>query len=115
MNLKEAFRYQNFLDRLLIENNGVLGSQANLLEVTRLHRRNKSNASAEDETETVEVPELIEPEVSLKFGLPVIGWVITLVAMRDCPLTKEEMVCVQKRIAEKKAAAQAAFFAEHLK
>ncbi len=53
--------------------------------------------------------------LSLKFGLPVIGWVITLVAMRDCPLTKEEMVCVQKRIAEKKAAAQAAFFAEHLK
>ena len=72
MNLKEAFRYQNFLDRLLIENNGVLGSQANLLEVTRLHRRNKSNASAEDETETVEVPELIEPEVSLKFGLQLI-------------------------------------------
>ena len=72
MNLKEAFRYQNFLDRLLIENNGVLGSQSNLLEVTRLHRRNKSNASAEDETETVEVPELIEPEVSLKFGLQLI-------------------------------------------
>ena len=44
--------------------------------------------------------------LSLKYGLPIIGWVITLVAMRDCPLTKEEMVCVQKRIAEKKAAAQ---------
>lgn len=53
--------------------------------------------------------------LSLKFGLPLIGWVITLVAMRDCPLTKEEMVCVQKRIAEKKDAAKAAFFAEHLK
>ncbi len=53
--------------------------------------------------------------LSLKFGLPLIGWVVTLVAMRDCPLTKEEMVCVQKRIAEKKDAAKAAFFAEHLK
>lgn len=40
--------------------------------------------------------------LSLKFGLPLIGWVITLVAMRECPLTKEEMVNVQKRIAEKR-------------
>lgn len=44
----------------------------------------------------------------LKYGLPLIGWVITLVAMRDCPLTKEEMIRVQKRIVEKKAAARAA-------
>lgn len=44
----------------------------------------------------------------LKFGLPIIGWIVTLVAMRSCPLTKEEMVRVQKRIAEKKAAARAA-------
>ena len=44
----------------------------------------------------------------LKFGLPIIGWIVTLVAMRSCPLTKEEMVHVQKRIAEKKAAAKAA-------
>lgn len=53
--------------------------------------------------------------LSLKFGLPIIGWIITLVAMRNCPLTKEEMVRVQKRIAEKKAAARAELFAEHMK
>lgn len=40
----------------------------------------------------------------LKFGLPIIGWIITLAAMKFCPLSKEEMVRVQKRIAEKKAA-----------
>ena len=51
----------------------------------------------------------------LKFGLPIIGWIITLAAMRSCPLTKEEMVNVQKRIAEKKAAAQAELVAEHTK
>ena len=51
----------------------------------------------------------------LKFGLPIIGWIVTLVAMRGCPLTKEEMVCVQKRIAEKKTAAQQALFEEHTK
>ena len=54
-------------------------------------------------------------EFAKKFGLPIIGWIITLVAMRDCPLTKEEMVHVQKRIAEKKAAARAELFAEQLK
>lgn len=42
--------------------------------------------------------------MGLKFGLPVIGWIITLVAMRFCPLDKQEMVNVQKRIAEKKEA-----------
>ena len=52
--------------------------------------------------------------LSLKFGLPLIGWVITLIAMRSCPLTKEEMVNVQKRIAEKKAAAQSEFYKEQL-
>ena len=52
--------------------------------------------------------------LSLKFGLPLIGWVITLVAMRECPLSKEEMVNVQKRIAEKKAAAQSEFYKEQL-
>ena len=52
--------------------------------------------------------------LTLKFGLPLIGWVITLIAMRDCPLTKEEMVNVQKRIAEKKAAAQSELYKEQL-
>ena len=37
------------------------------------------------------------------FGLPLIGWAITLIAMRNCKLTREEMVEVQKRIATKKA------------
>ena len=37
-----------------------------------------------------------------------------LIAMPGCPLTKEEMVNVQKRIAEKKAAAQSEFYKEQL-
>lgn len=37
------------------------------------------------------------------FGLPLIGWAITLIAMKNCKLTREEMVEVQKRIATKKA------------
>ncbi|MCM1143874.1 MAG: MFS transporter [Blautia sp.] len=44
--------------------------------------------------------------MALMYGLPLIGWVITLIAMRFCALSKEEMIEVQKRIADKKAAAQ---------
>lgn len=40
------------------------------------------------------------------FGLPIIGWICTLIAMKFCHLTKTDMVEVQKRIAAKKAAAQ---------
>ena len=44
--------------------------------------------------------------MALMYGFPIIGWIITLIAMRFCPLSKEDMVEVQKRIAEKKAIAQ---------
>ncbi len=43
----------------------------------------------------------------LMYVLPIIGWVITLIAMKPCKLDKEEMVQVQKRIAAKKEQAQA--------
>lgn len=43
--------------------------------------------------------------MALMYGFPLIGWVITLIAMRTCNLEKEDMAEVQKRIAEKKAAA----------
>ncbi len=46
--------------------------------------------------------------MAVKFGLPILGWIVTLVSMHFCPLTREEMVNVQKRISEKKAALQAA-------
>ena len=41
----------------------------------------------------------------LYYGLPIICWLITQVAMKFYKLTKEEMVEVQKRISEKKEAA----------
>ena len=45
--------------------------------------------------------------MALSYGLPVIGWIITLIAMKRCTLDKAAMVEVQKRIADKKAAALA--------
>lgn len=51
----------------------------------------------------------------LYFGLPILGWVVSLIAMRFCDLDKAKMVEVQKAIAEKKAAAKAQVIAEHMK
>ena len=48
----------------------------------------------------------------LKYGLAILGWICTLIAMRSCKLDKAEMVEVQKRIAEKKAEAKAELTAE---
>lgn len=42
--------------------------------------------------------------LAVMFGLPILGWIVSLIAMKGCKLTKEEMVNVQKRIAEKKKA-----------
>lgn len=42
----------------------------------------------------------------LRYGLAILGWIVTLIAMRMCRLNKEEMVNVQKRIEDKKAVAQ---------
>ena len=42
--------------------------------------------------------------MSLYFGLPLIGWVCTLCAMRKTPLSKEKMEEVQKSIHVKKQA-----------
>ena len=50
----------------------------------------------------------------LRYGLAVIGFICTLLAMRGCKLGKVEMAEVQKRIAEKKEAAQAELFDKEL-
>lgn len=42
--------------------------------------------------------------IGIKYMLPMVGWVCTLIAMSRCNMDKAEMVNVQKRIAEKKAA-----------
>lgn len=44
--------------------------------------------------------------IAISFGLPIIGWIITLIAMRGCKLDKEEMIAVQKRIESKKTELQ---------
>ncbi|MDE7016810.1 MAG: MFS transporter [Lachnospiraceae bacterium] len=50
----------------------------------------------------------------VKYGMPIVGWICTLVAMKFCKLDKEEMVNVQRRIAKKKEEARHAVIMEHM-
>lgn len=50
----------------------------------------------------------------LRYGLAILGFVCTLIAMRRCSLDKAEMANVQERIAEKKAEARHSFIQKEL-
>ena len=63
MNLKEAFRYQNLLERLMNEATTALSTQANLLKVTKLHLRSKVKPEAQDETEEADETDLMDPDL----------------------------------------------------
>lgn len=53
--------------------------------------------------------------MAVKFGMPIVGWLCTLIAMRFCKLNKEEMINVQKRIADKKEKARHEVIMQHMK
>ena len=50
MNLKEAFRYQNKLQRLMEEAGNILGRDSNVTKVENTTLRHKVNPDVEDET-----------------------------------------------------------------
>ena len=56
MNLKEAFRYQNKLQRLMDEAGAILDRDQNVTKVENTALRHKVDRDAEDET-TLELPE----------------------------------------------------------
>lgn len=56
MNLKEAFRYQNKIQRLMDEAQGILNRDRNVTKVENTVLRHKVNPEAEDET-TLEIPD----------------------------------------------------------
>lgn len=51
-------------------------------------------------------PQILWLTMFITFGLPILGWICTLIAMKFCKLGKEEMIAVQKRIENKKNAAK---------
>ena len=56
MNLKEAFRYQNKIQRLMDDAHSILSRDRNITKVENTHLRHKVMAEVEDET-TVDTPD----------------------------------------------------------
>lgn len=54
MNLKESFRYQNFLDTMMRAASASIQQRDHCLKITKTHLRNKANPEASDVTETIE-------------------------------------------------------------
>lgn len=54
MNLKESFRYQNFLDTMMRAASASIQQRDHCLKVTKTHLRSKANPDAGDVTESVE-------------------------------------------------------------
>lgn len=66
MNLKESFRYQNFLDKLMRAASDSIQSRDHCLKVTRLHHHKQVNAEADDVEETKEVDDFFPNDDVIK-------------------------------------------------
>ena len=67
MNLKESFRYQNFLEGLMTDASYSLRNRDHCLVTTKTHFRKKANPDAEDITETVEVGDFYHNDAVVRF------------------------------------------------
>lgn len=67
MNLKESFRYQNFLENMLACSGNSLTDREHSLAITKNHLRKKANAEAEDVVETVDYGEFFHNDDVLRF------------------------------------------------
>lgn len=73
MNLKEAFRYQNFLDGLLSSTRAAMSTPSNLLQEERNHLRSKAIHDGKDERETVEAADRISPDQCVELAMQIIN------------------------------------------
>lgn len=69
MNLKESFRYQNYLERLLDCADRYLDNPANTQQIVKTHLRNAKNKDAEDTSETMERPGAFSSDDMVRFIL----------------------------------------------
>lgn len=67
MNLKESFRYQNFLDGLLRCAVNSVSNRDHCLSVTKTHLRSKANPGITDVVESVEVEKFFKNDAVLAF------------------------------------------------
>lgn len=73
MNLKESFRYQNFLDKLMRDACSSIQSREHSFKITKFHNKTKANPDAVDLTEVVEVEDFIPNDDVIRF----MQWLIT--------------------------------------
>lgn len=69
MNLKESFRYQNFLEGMMSCASASLADREHSLKVFKRHLRNKTNAEATDMEETVDCGDFYSNDSVLDFML----------------------------------------------
>lgn len=67
MNLKESFRYQNFLDTMMRTASASIQQRDHCLKVTKTHLRNKANSDATDIVENVEDEAFFPNDVVIAF------------------------------------------------
>lgn len=72
MNLKEAFRYQNFLSSLMTDARESITCENHCLQITRRHHINEANPDAADKTEIMQAEDFIPNDVVLRF----MQWII---------------------------------------
>lgn len=67
MNLKESFRYQNFLDRMMRSACSSIQNGEHAFTVTKVHNKTKANPDATDLNEVVEVDEFVPNDDVIRF------------------------------------------------
>lgn len=67
MELKGAFRYQNFLTKLLREAGSSITYREHCIKVTKQHLRSKVNPAAEDKTEEVDAGDFFPNDDVIRF------------------------------------------------
>lgn len=67
MNLKESFRYQNYLDNLMTAACSSIGRREHGIKTIKNHRKSVVNSTDEDMIETVEVDEFIPNDTVIQF------------------------------------------------
>ena len=72
MNLKEAFRYQNFLDRMMLSVRDSISQKDHALKTTETHFRSAANPEAEDRVEEVNKGEFYQNDDVIRLGLKLI-------------------------------------------
>lgn len=67
MNLKESFRYQNFLESMMRAAVSSIQNRDHCLKITKTHHRTKANPDGQDLTEIVEVEDFFPNDEVIRF------------------------------------------------